>query len=421
MNYFFAFLLTNILVWANDLETNKIDLSNQKLTGKLAIQIALENNTNLKQFKEQINQVKAEKYSAYGITSPIISYMQEGMPNGDYSKFGEKRLALNQDLQFPYTSYLKLKSIDQKVTAMEAEYKWKQKELIAETKQSYVRIVYWKELIRLREEIKEISEKLYEIVNTKEELGQISSLDLLNAELSKLEAENDLNDAIRNLMLARYDLFYLIGLDTDKQKYSIAFQDSLTYFDFNISQNDILKRIEETYDYKSAIFYSNSASTAVTYSWSKLLPSINLSIYKQNYSDGFNFNGIELGLSIPLWLGIDKQTEIQQYEAQSRESQIRLHDTKLKIKKQIEHSWHSFDISRNIILNYKNNISEKSQKLLELTLESYQLGQTDLLNLLNVQKGYINSKIRYLDALMDYYKQIIDLEKYLENEVVLTN
>lgn len=422
MQKFFYLATFFFLFWSNlfaqDTYLESIVGGDKVLTPQQAVEIAIKQNPQLQKFRETINQKKAERLSAFGIYSPSLIFMQEGIPSNDFSQFAEKRWTLSQELDFPYYSFLKIKHINEQVDAMETEYQWKIKEIKAEVKQAYSRVVYYLELIRLRNEIKEITNKLYEIVKTKVDLGQINNLDLLNAEIAKLEAENDYNDAIRNLMLARYDLFFVMGLDPDDQQYTISFQDSLQFFDFVIPQEEILSKLEQTFDYQSAKKMEKATETFVAQSWSSLLPAINFNFYKQNYSTGFNFTGFEVGLRVPLWIGLDKQTEIQQAQSKLRESQFNTYEARLRIKRQIEHSWHSFDISREIILNYKNNISEKTQQLLELTLESYQLGQTDLLNLLNVQKTYITSKIRYIDALKDYYNQIIDLEKYLDQEIV---
>lgn len=415
------FFLSAIILSSREIEIDEIAQGSEKLTAKLAVKSALEHNKNLQQFQQIIKHKQAEKYSAYGIFSPTLQYTAEGMPNNNYSQFAEKRITFSQDIDFPLVSYYRIKSINEQIESLQYEFKWKKNEVIAKTKKAYAKIIYWLEIIRLRREIMDITTKLYEIVKTKVEFGQTNELDLLNAEILKIESENDFNDAIKNLMLGRYDLFYIMGLDTDKQKYSIAFTDSLTYFDIDIKQEEILKKLETTDEYRASEIYYQSSKTKAISAWTNLFPSINLSIYKQNYSDGFNHNGFEIGFKVPLWLGLDKRTEIEQTQAQSCEAKILLNDVKLRIKKDIEHSWHSYEISRSVIQKYKNQVSEKSQRLLDLTIESYQLGQTDLLNLLNVQKGYINSKIRYLDALLDYYVQTIDLEKYLENEIVFTN
>ncbi|MFN3307039.1 MAG: TolC family protein, partial [Candidatus Kapaibacteriota bacterium] len=59
-----------------------------------------------------------------------------------------------------------------------------------------------------------------------------------------------------------------------------------------------------------------------------------------------------------------------------------------------------------------------SKKLLDLTLESYQLGKADLLNLLQAQRSYVDAKVQYLEALFNYYVQLIEIEKFIDSEIV---
>jgi len=63
-------------------------------------------------------------------------------------------------------------------------------------------------------------------------------------------------------------------------------------------------------------------------------------------------------------------------------------------------------------------MKNKAAELQNLSLRAYQLGEVDLLNLLNAQKIYLASEQRYLTALRDHYLQLISLEKYLDQELV---
>ena len=53
-----------------------------------------------------------------------------------------------------------------------------------------------------------------------------------------------------------------------------------------------------------------------------------------------------------------------------------------------------------------------------MSLKAYQLGEIDVLNLLNAQRAQLQSQQRYLLALRDYYLQLVALEKYLNKELV---
>jgi cobalt-zinc-cadmium efflux system outer membrane protein len=46
------------------------------------------------------------------------------------------------------------------------------------------------------------------------------------------------------------------------------------------------------------------------------------------------------------------------------------------------------------------------------------LGEVDLLNLISAQQIYLNSQQRYLSALRDFYIQLVELERFLDLELV---
>ena len=93
-------------------------------------------------------------------------------------------------------------------------------------------------------------------------------------------------------------------------------------------------------------------------------------------------------------------------------------EIKMKMKKQIEYAWHNYSVSRSIVNRYNTSMKDKAAKLQNLTLRAYQLGEMDLLNLLNAQQTYLASEQRYLIALRDYYLQLVALEIYLEEDLV---
>ncbi|MBT6007009.1 MAG: TolC family protein [Prolixibacteraceae bacterium] len=88
------------------------------------------------------------------------------------------------------------------------------------------------------------------------------------------------------------------------------------------------------------------------------------------------------------------------------------------MKKQIEFAWHNYSVSRSVINRYNETMKEKASHLLSLALKAYQLGEIDLLNLLNAQQTYLASEQRYLAALREYYLQLVALEKFLDKDLV---
>ena len=104
--------------------------------------------------------------------------------------------------------------------------------------------------------------------------------------------------------------------------------------------------------------------------------------------------------------------------ARQNEIQWKQQEIKLKMKRQIEYAWHNYSVSRSIINRYNETMKNKAAQLQKLTLRAYQLGEIDMLNLLNAQQTFLASEQRYLNALRDYYLQLVALEIYLEQDLV---
>ncbi|RMF54048.1 MAG: hypothetical protein D6746_14915 [Bacteroidetes bacterium] len=63
-------------------------------------------------------------------------------------------------------------------------------------------------------------------------------------------------------------------------------------------------------------------------------------------------------------------------------------------------------------------MQERAATLLALTREGYRLGEIDLLTLLDTQRTYLDSQLRFYQALRDYYLDVIELERYLERDLI---
>src|SRR5690606_18218916 len=125
-----------------------------------------------------------------------------------------------------------------------------------------------------------------------------------------------------------------------------------------------------------------------------------------------NFKGFEVGLRIPIWFPLEQKGKINQATARREAITWKQKEISLDIKRQIEYAWHNYNSSRSIIERYNKTMKEKAAHLQNLSLRAYQLGEIDLLTLLTAQQTYLSSEQRYLNALRDYYLQLVALEKY---------
>lgn len=388
------------------------------LTISKAVEIGKNNNPVLQQMQEQKKQQKLLKKTSTGIYNPELSYFKEGMNEDAQAPFSEQRIALTQQIDFPLESYYRLKSIDNEYFALEYQQEAYERDLQAQIKSQYTRILYASHIQNLRKKQIKLNQEMYNAVRTKVEMGEATEMQLISIEVQLNEAKNKLDLAEKQLHEARYNLFSLMGLDPEEQKYSINFMDTLQTYPEYINQDTALNFIANSPDIHSVNQLIESSNNKVREARMGYFPDVSFSYYQQDYGSGFEYNGFEVGISIPLWGGITQRGMVQRYQAQNRELNHKKYEIQLQIKKEIEHAWHGYETLKRNINRYETSIRSRASELLDKTLEAYRLGQIDLLELLNAQRIFLNSEATYLETLRDYYLQMIELEKYTNHTLV---
>jgi cobalt-zinc-cadmium efflux system outer membrane protein len=390
----------------------------QLLTINDAVEQAIKNNAQINQMRSQLNQKKEEWRTQMGISAPEFSYMKEGINNKAADPFQEQRMTISQSVDFPLTTAYRIKGIREEEKAMEFSIQEEERKVKVGVKSRYIEVIYAIHLQKLRDQQLKLATELYNAVFTQFETGIGNGMDLTKAELQVAESNNDIDDARRQLHQARYSLFNLMGLPPENQKYTIEFMDTLKSKDVEISQITALSVLTEQPSYKSSTKELAASGYFLKEARSNILPDIRFNLYKQDYGTGYNFNGFELGLSFPIWYPLEQKGKIRMNLARQEEIQWKQKEIRSGVKEQIEHAWHSYEVSRSTIKRYDETIRSKAEKLRTLTLSAYRLGEIDLLNLINAQQIYLNSQQRYLLALRDFYIQLVELERFLDLELV---
>lgn len=383
-----------------------------------AVDSALSNNPDLNQVRAVLSQKEEEWRTLTGVSAPEFSYFEEGVNSRAAKPFEERRWTISQSVDFPLTTIYRLKAVREEGKAIGFRIAAIENEITAQVKSKYIEVLYALHLQELGNQQKSLAVELHKAVYTKFETGMANGMDLTNAELQVAEAENVLDEAERMLHLARYSLFYLMGLETSEISYDIQFSDTLASTEMEIAQIQALAVLEKQPAYMAALHDYQASQNKLKEAKSNILPDLRFNLYQQNYGSGFNYNGFEVGVSIPIWLPFEQKGKIRMAEARQTEIAWQQKSIELDMKQQIEHAWHNYETSKRTIERYKTTISGKSLKLQQLSIRAYRLGETDLLNLINAQQIYLTNQKRYISSLRDYYLQLVQLEKFLDQELV---
>ncbi|MFK7845309.1 MAG: TolC family protein [Rhodothermales bacterium] len=386
-----------------------------QLTVREAIKLAHDQHPALNKIREKIREKGGERISSLGIHSPALSYTKEGIDDGI---FAEQRVGVSQAIDFPLSSYYK---VSQKRTEQEAlmlELESATHMVKGSVKRAYTNVLFAQALVQLHTQEVRLAEQLTEVASVRTEVGEVSELELMKAEIQGAEARSNLEDTQRQFQNARLELLNIIGLDPDIDDSSITFPDTLIYVISNLDHAAALSRLGLQPELLSASKSVDAAQFGVKGARSALLPAIQVDLFKQDFGSGYDRYGFQIGLRLPLWVVPNHKGAVQIAKAQSQRLVWHKQAVFIDLKKQVEQAWAGYQSSKNIIDRYNSNVRTKTEELLAKTQEGYRLGELDLLTLLDTQRTYLASERRYYNALRDYYDQLIELERFTGEDLV---
>ncbi|MDX1636507.1 MAG: TolC family protein [Balneolaceae bacterium] len=382
---------------------------------KKALELAYQQNPQLRQLEARIDAQKQQEILGLGLRDPRISYFREGIGDGTFS---EQRWSVSQQLEFPLTSYYRLKSEQASTNALQLRMQGLQLQLKSDVKKAYTNLAYALQNVRLAEERVQLFRNLRRAAQARADIGESSEIDAMQASLQLNEAQNNLGMAKQVIMEARYELFQTIGLDPEVQSYGITFPDTLQYVEVNVDQEEVLNKLPAHPKLQQIAGQQKSARYQTKVAKSSYLPDLNFSYYRQDFGGNYDFYGFEVGISLPLWFGANQARQVEQSRAVYNEIGSQYHERELALKREAEQAWHGYLNSRINILRFRNTIRAESIELVRMTQQGYRMGELDLLTLLEAQRTYLRTQEAYYQTLRDYYLRIIELEQYLQTDLV---
>ncbi len=384
-----------------------------------ALEIAYRQHPRLNQVRMELAAARARRVQALGLEYPLITYYREGIHRQGGAGFAEQRWTVEQTLPFPLAVYYQRDAAHAEVMALTREEEALRREVRRDVKKAYTEVLFARAILGLRRQEIALAEEVLRTATIRMEGGEATELDRLKAELQLAEARN--NEALAEAAFheARYGLFRTIGLRPEAQRYDIAFGDSLYYRPETLPQEEVLAQLMAHPRMQARLYDEKKAARRLQAEKVRWIPNLALSYYQQDYGTGYRFHGFQVGFRIPLWFWWKGRPKIQQARASLQQARWTTYDTQLQLKYEVEVAWHGYEAALRNIRRFQQTIEQQSSNLLQLTLEAYRTGAIDLLTLLDTQRQYLASRVRYYEALRTYYLRLIDLEFYVPQELVL--
>ncbi len=367
-----------------------------------AINIALNNNNELKAYYLATKHSKALNPTAFAIDQTSVYYEY------DANNIAENGHPLNvfgieQSFKFPtvYTSEKKVNKINNSIS--ETQYEIKKTALSKQVAQSYMTIVYLLNKQYYYQKLDSFYTDLLNAVSRNYELGGATQLEKFNVQAKKQEISIKNRQLEHDLEIGMNALKALLQTDSSYTVIYSPMKELLLQTD-TVGNEQILMLGKQ---------YTKLENARLSAEKNKFLPDINLGFFTgtNSYQNAQTYNGFMLGIGVPLFF-FDKKARVSAGKISVQIAEEQQYNLDIKYRKRIE------ELSKQLkkyeeALNYYHNYGENLYEKMVLSAEkSYKAGQIDIFKYLQSLETATQIKLDYLYNLWQSNNVVIELNYF---------
>lgn len=418
------------------------------ITLQEAIDIALENNYQLKQAKNNLDLTEKSIISEYADFAPSVSGNLSGgtskgqqlVRQGNQQFFQDNitnsiRGSMSANLSifdgFQNIISLRISKADQ--LSSEESLQRARENVIFNTASSFLQVLLDEELLEIAQENLASSQDQLEQVQAQVEVGSRPTVDLYNQESTVANNELTVTQRENNLNLSKLRLIRQLQIDPlGKYKFVTPGFDTDTTALTNGGDYDIEELIDQALatrsDLKSEMIDLDVLKLQLRQSQFNLLPSLSASAsISSSYSDQYFGGGVSfsdqfydqnitqslsLSLSIPIFSNWNRMNQIQTAKVNLKNAKLGLENTRLQVIQEVTQAYNDF-IAYEKELESTQKALRAAEKTYETQQERYEVGAGTLIELSDANAQYIQAQANRAQAVINYIFQQKLLDYYI--------
>lgn len=356
-----------------------------------AIQVAMNNNKEIKAYQLKVEESKLLKKTAFAPDKTAFTF---GTDQNNVAENGYPLTVwgIEQSFNFPtlYTAMKNSKQIE--VNMAETILGIQQNELKKSISQAFFNYQILLHKKSLYQTLDSLYSELYTISNKRAEKGDLKHLEVLNIKAGKNQIFMQLNGLNTDIENAYKNLKVLMNSPTD---FTISKE---------IEQFPEMNSVPDTLPIFKLLRLGNAfAQAQVNIEKNKMLPDLSLNYFlgSNRFANAKYYQGFQIGLAIPLFYGSDKAkiraAKINQGSeillAENQQALIvnrlnKLLSEHLKLKAMME--------------NYETSGKPLYDEIMKTAMKSYQLGEINFYQFVNSYENAIQIQLEHFDTVLEY-------------------
>jgi len=367
------------------------------------LDLGINSSKEMQAYKLKIEQSKVLKSTAYNIDKTKFYYSH------DQNNVAENGYPLNvwgveQNFSFPTLYFAQRKALEIDINKAELAYELQANKLKKDISKSYYRIQNLKKKRAIFQNIDSLYTKLLsnaELLRTK---GEFSQLDLLTVKTKQHEF-----------------LHQLRGIEIEINKSFQELKAAMNYYeDFDVASDLELvvyksDTLESTPLIKMIKIEESRIEANMKVEKNKLLPDVYVNYFlgTNNYDNNAYYNGFHVGLAVPLFYGNNK-SQIQSTALAMESQNLIAENEVVKLKTKIAGYIQTTNQYKEHIDYYNSTAKKTYDEMMRAAELSFKSGDIDLFKFAYIYESALNTKIEYIDSILEYNILMLEL-KYLSN------
>lgn len=397
-------LVVTLGVWTTALEAQ---VPARRVNLAEALRLFAANNLDLRVARYELAESRGDARQAGAFPNPTLSVTHEPLSDGA-TEYSESYFNLSQRFELPGRRSARTEEQVWAVRAREARLSADSARLAFAVKEAYVEAVLAEELLSVVERVAGVFREAARSAAVREAEGDISRYDLRRITVERARYENLLADAQIRRSSAGRKLALLILPESDAVEVFPAGldEDAPPEPTLGSSAEEWSARRQEIVSAEADV---EAAHAAARFRRAARLPDFTATGGFKRQSDGFN--GVFLGLSIPLPLFDRKRGAIDAAEAHVGTLETRLGLTQRQVENDLRRAIESYESLKRRAEVRGDGVLEASSDLLEIAQVAYDLGEMGLLEILDAAEALRGAQNASFQLKADLWTAYYDLER----------
>ena len=267
----------------------------------------------------------------------------------------------------------------------------------------------------LAREIAESTDHTRALNQRRMQAGAISEAELSRAEVAALEAQQGVDLAEQAVRAGRLQIAFLLGSREPAADFTVDPSLLDRPMPAEAPPLDALAReaLERRPDLLAASAQESRAEAGLSLARRQRVPDIALSAQYQQEGSGQNAiqpPTVTLGVQIPVPLFYQQQGEIGRAQAEIRAQQATVEKLRAQALVDVQSARAAVDANRRLVDRMRARLLERARRTRDLVQIQYEKGAASLLELLDAQRVWAQTRAEYLKDLHDFWLAVFQLD-----------